>query len=133
MKGLSNVAIMRNSNKSQEFKDSFFLELDKLNHLVQRHIYLIDKIDGLQKQQAESVSETQESLQRDLESTIQEIWLQKQDLGHLVEIREALPEARRFWNDFWSKKSLLENQHRILKCGITGGCCGRGCQCCDKP
>jgi hypothetical protein len=63
----------------------------------------------------------------------QEIWLQKQDLGHLVERLETLPEACRFWNDFWSKKSLLENQFRILKCGITGGCCGRGCQCCDKP
>lgn len=116
-----------------EFKDSFFSELDKLNRLVQRHIYLIDKIDDLQKQQAQSVSETRENLQQDLESTIQEIWLQKQDLGHLVERLETLPEACRFWNDFWSKKSLPQNQFRILKCGTTGGCCGRGCQCCDKP
>jgi hypothetical protein len=112
-----------------EWKDSFLSKSDKLNRLVQRHIDLIDKIDDLRKQQAQS--ETLKSLRQDVESTIQKIWLQKQDLGHLVKRLENIPEAWDFWNDFFNNGSA--DLFRHLKCGATGGCCGRQCRCCHKP
>jgi hypothetical protein len=121
--------------------DDFLSGSDKLNRLVQRHIYLIDEIDHLQKQLAQSVSvcvddidhddEKLKSLQQDVESTIQEIWLQKQDLGHLVTRLEAIPEAWDFYKHFFSDE--YEDRFRHLKCCTIGGCCGRQCRCCDKP
>lgn len=131
--------------RASEWIDGFLSKSDKLNRLVQRHIYLIDEMDHLQKQQAQSVSvcvddidhddEKLKRLQQGLESTIQRIWLQKQDLGHLVKRLEAVPEAWDFWNYFFSElvSSPRADRFRQLKCGTTGGCCGRQCRCCDKP
>uniref|UniRef100_A0A093VHA2 tRNA threonylcarbamoyladenosine dehydratase n=2 Tax=Talaromyces marneffei PM1 TaxID=1077442 RepID=A0A093VHA2_TALMA len=97
--------------------DDFISESDNFDRLVQRHIYLIDEIDHLQKQQAQSLScgdvtvcsedfdhddEEVKSLHQDLESTIQDIQLQKQDLGHLVDRLNGVPEAWDYWGYWFS-------------------------------
>lgn len=118
---------------------------DNLDRLVQRHIYLIDETDYLLKQEAQLVSpdevticsvdidhddEKLKSLQQDLEGTIQEIWLQKQDVGRLVERLDDIPEA---WDYFEYFCDEPEDRIWPLICNMRGGCCERQCGCCDKP
>lgn len=126
--------------------DDFISESDNFDRLVQRHIYLIDEIDHLQKQQAQSLScgdvtvcsedfdhddEEVKSLHQDLESTIQDIQLQKQDLGHLVDRLNGVPEAWDYWGYWFSDEP--EDRIWTVRCVMGGGCCGRQCSCCPKP
>ena len=136
----------RNENipKVSDWIDDFVSASDNLNRLVQRHIYLIEEIDHLHKQEAQSLScgditvcsdeidhddEKLKNLQHDVERTIQEIWLHKQALGHLVERLHYVPEAWDFWDYFFSGRP----GKWASWCGIRGGCCGRQCNCCSKP
>ena len=132
--------------KVDEWKLKYMTGTETLKRLVQSQIYLLDGIDQLQEQEAQSLSpqdvtvcsddcdrndEKVKSLQCELETTIQEIWLHKQDIGRLVEELDDIPEARKFWLNSFSDKPG-HSASRIL-CGSKGGCCGRPCRCCDRP